>query len=44
MEAALCPEERKKLTDLKEYGSKLAVQMSDAQKLARDQVKCAQKR
>ena len=43
-EAALYPEERKKLTDLREYGSELAKQMSEAWELARDQVKCAQKR
>ena len=29
-EAAQCPEERKKLTDLREYGSELANQMSEA--------------
>ena len=33
-EAALCPEERNKLTDLREYGSELAVRISDAWKLA----------
>ena len=38
------PEERKKLTDLREYGSELAKQMSEAWELARDHVKCAQKR
>ena len=43
-EVALCPEERKKLIDLREYKSELAVQMSDAWRLARDQVKCTQKR
>ena len=32
-----------KFTDLREYGSELAVQLSDAWKLTRDQVKCAQK-
>ena len=34
-EAALCPEERKKLTDLRKYGSKLAKQMAEAWELAR---------
>ena len=43
-EVALCPEERKKLTDLREYGSELAKLMSEAWELARDYVKSAQKR
>ena len=42
-EAALCPKERKKPTNLRDYGSELAKQMSEAWELARDQVKCAQK-
>ena len=44
VEAALCPEERKKFTDLRENGSNLAKQMDEAWELARDQVKRTQKR
>ena len=42
-EAALCPEETKKLVNLREYGSELAERMSTAWKLAKEHIKTAQK-
>ena len=42
-EAALCPEETKKLVNLREYGSELAECMSTARKLAKEHIKTAQK-
>ena len=34
--AALCPEERRKFTDIREYGSELAERMSGAWELAKE--------